>query len=192
MMIFFLLREVKITDFFIDNKPVIRGEWTPFYEDIWYKKVQKYYNNFIGNKDKEQKFGFKKGQQIIAKILGFKKYVKLDHTIAALRKSTFDSFYKEYPELLDRNIKHRFRHYEQYTHQSLANHLEIKNNTYVLKNDYQLVYFQNYKKPFWWLKSKLKQATKDENKLFLCMQSLSQCPEDKLKYIKDWLHKKYD
>jgi hypothetical protein len=189
---FFFLRESKVSDFFIDGKPVIRGFWTKFYEDIWYKKLQKNIYKLLGKNKKENVWGFKKGQQNIAKILGLKKYVRLDHTIAPLRKSTYDNYYKEYPEILELNVKHRFRHPEQYTNQSLANHLEIQNNTFILKNDYQLVYFQNYKKPFWWLKSKLKQATKDESKLFLCMQSLDQCPDEKLKYIKDWLQEKYD
>jgi hypothetical protein len=189
---FFLLRETKVSDFFINNKPIIRGFWTNFYEDIWYKKVQKVVFKFFNKESKENIYGFKKGQQNIAKILGFDKYIRLDHTIAPLRKSTYDNYYIKNPEILDLNIKHRFRHPEQYTNQSLANHLEIKKDNFVLKNNYQLVYFQNYKKPFWWLKNKLTRAEKDSDKLFLCMQSLDQCPDEKLKYIKDWLHKKYD
>ena len=189
---FFLLRETNVSDFFIYNKPVIRGFWTNFYEDIWYKKVQKIVYKFINQESKENIYGFKKGQQNIAKILGFKKYVRLDHTVAPLRKSTYDNYYIKNPEILDLNIKHRFRHPEQYTNQSLANHLEIKNNTFVLQNDYQLVYFQNYKKPLFWIKYKLRNAMKNNNKLFLCMQSLDQCPEEKLMYIKKWLHSKYD
>lgn len=189
---FFLLREAKVSDFFIDGKPIIRGFWTSFYENIWYKKLQKQLYKFLGKESKDNIWGFKKGQQNIAKILGFKKYVRLDHTIAPLRVSTYDNYYKKYPEILELNVKHRFRHPEQYTNQSLANHLEIQNNTYVLKNDFQLVYFQNYKKPFWWIKTKLNQASKDQNKLFLCMQSLDQCPDEKLKYIKNWLQEKYD
>jgi hypothetical protein len=189
---FFLLRDTKVSDFFINCNPVIRGFWTNFYEDIWYKKVQFLFYEFLGKETHKNVYGFKKGQQNIAKILGFDKYVRLDHTIAPLRKSTYDIYYKKKPEILELNIKHRFRHPEQYTNQSLANHLEIKKDNFVLKKDYQLVYFQNYKKPFWWLKMKLKKAEKNKNKLFLCMQSLDQCPEKKLKYIKNWLHNKYD
>ncbi|MDC0176784.1 Stealth CR1 domain-containing protein [Polaribacter sp.] len=188
---FFLFREAKLTDFFIEKKPVIRGVWTSFYENIWYKKTQRKLYKILGKEGKNNSYGFKKGQQTIAKILGFKKYVRLDHTIAPLKKSTYEKFYNEFPELLERNIKHRFRHPEQYTNQSLANHLEIKNNTFFLKNDYQLVYFQNYKKPLFWIKYRLKKANQN-NQLFLCMQSLDQCPEDKLTYIKKWLVKKYD
>ena len=116
----------------------------------------------------------------------------IDHTPAALRKCTYIKYFEQNPEMLNNNIKHRFRHQEQYSIQSLGNNLEIKNNIFTLKNDYQLMYFQNYKKPFWWLKNKLKRAEKDKNKLFICTQSLDQCPEEKLDYIKNWLHNKYD
>jgi hypothetical protein len=188
----FLLRETQISDFFINSNPVIRGFWTNFYEDIWYKKIQKLSYKFIGKETKENIYGFKKGQQNIAKILGFDKYVRHDHTIQPLRKSTYDNYYIKNPEILDLNIKHRFRHSEQYTIQSLANHLEIKKGDFVLKTDYQLGYFQNYKKPLWWIKFKLRKVEKNKDMLFLCMQSLDQCPEDKLGFIKKWLSNKYD
>ena len=188
----FLAKETNVTDFFIDGKPIIRGFWTSFYENLWYKKIKKNVYKVLGKNQKENLYGYKKGQQNIAKILGFKKYVLLDHTVAAIRKTTFSNYYKENPEILYRNIKHRFRHPEQYTNQSLANHLEIKNDSFYLKQDYQLVYFQSYKKPLFWLKYKLKSLEKNKNKIFLCMQSLDQCPPEKLKYIKNWLNNKYN
>jgi hypothetical protein len=55
-----------------------------------------------------------------------------------------------------------------------------------------LVYFQNYKKPLWWIKLKLRKIENNKDMLFLCMQSLDQCPEDKLDFIKKWLSNKYD
>jgi hypothetical protein len=189
---FFLIRETNISDFFIEGKPIIRGFWTKFYEDIWYKRIQKKINSFKRKENKINILGFKKFQQNIAKTLGFKKYIRLDHTIAPLRKATFENYYDKNPQMLDRNVKHRFRHPAQYVVQSLANHLEIKNNTFVLKGNYQLTYIQNYKKPLWWIKFKLNRMEKDNDKLFLCLQSLDQCPEDKLAYIKNWFHNKYD
>ena len=60
------------------------------------------------------------------------------------------------------------------------------------KNEYQLGYFQNYKKPLWWIKFKLRKVENNKEILFLCMQSLDQCPEDKLDFIKKWLSNKYN
>ncbi|WP_299668960.1 Stealth CR1 domain-containing protein [uncultured Polaribacter sp.] len=189
---FFLLNDVKISDFFIGNKTVIRGVWTSFYEDIWYKKFQKKIFQLIGKDEKINAFGFKKSQQLIVKKLGFKKYVRLDHSFTAMRKSTFEKYYLKNSKMLEENIKYRFRSHKQFLNQSLAVHLEIKNNTFILNNNYQLVNFQNYKKPFFWIKYKLKNADKNKNRLFLCMQSLDKCPKEKLNFIKKWLSVKYN
>ena len=185
---FFLLNPVKEEDFFIEGKPVIRGLWTSLYEDIWYKKVQGFIQS-LQNKEKEKQAGYKLGQQTIVKILGFKKYLRIDHCPAPMRKSTLEKYYKASPEVLDCNLKYRFRHSAQYVVQSLANHLEIKNNTGVITKEFRLVYFQNYKKPLAWIKYKLKQGMK--NQLFLCMQSLDQCSEEKLAFILPFLSQRY-
>ena len=189
---FILLNETKVTDFFSGNKPVLRGFWTPFYEDIWHKKLQSFLTKMMKKNPSKNSHGYKKGQQTIARILGFSNYLRLHHTVSALRRSTFDNYYSNHPELLERNIKHRFRHSETYLSQSFANHLEIKNNTYVLKKDYQLTYFQNFSYPFFWIKQKLTRGAKNKNNLFLCLQSLDQSPEEKLNYIKSWLEKRYN
>ena len=185
---FFLLNRVSEEDFFKDGKPVLRGLWTSFYEDIWYKKVQAFILS-LRNKKKKKQAGYKLGQQTIAKILGFKKYLRIDHCAAPMRKSTLQNFYLASPEVLDCNLKYRFRHPEQYVVQSLANHLEIKNNTAVITKEFRLVYFQNYKKPLAWIKYKLNKGL--NNQLFLCMQSLDQCSEDKLAYILPFLSQHY-
>lgn len=180
----FLIKETNPSDFFIDKKPVLRGEWKSFNDDIFYKKL-------FSTKKKKIKAGHKKAQEKGSKIIGFKKYYKFHHTPYPLRKSTFKTFFKLNPEIEDLNIKYRFRHFEQYTPQSLVNHIEIKNKACILKDDYQLLYIQNYKKPFFWIKYRLKNSL-NSNKLFLCMQSLDQCPQKKLSYIKDWIQDKYN
>ncbi|WP_373940840.1 hypothetical protein OEG92_13160 [Polaribacter sejongensis] len=146
----------------------------------------------IVNKKQKIVYKHRKGLQKSAEFLNFDKYFFTEHTPSAIRKSTLESFFSKNKTLLNSNIKHRFRDPNQFVMHSLANHLEIQNDTCFLKNDFQLVYFQNYKKPFWWLKNKLKRAEKDQNKLFLCMQSLDQCPSEKLIYLKKWLQNKYE
>ena len=91
--------------------------------------------------------------------------------------------------MIDLNIKHRFRHPEQFTFQGLANHIEINNKTCVIKYNYQLEYFGSYKKPFLWYKFVLWLSNKNSSKLFLCLQSLDQCSPNKLNYFKKWFAK---
>jgi hypothetical protein len=186
----FIANKSKSTDFFIKGAPVVRGNWKQYHENIWHKKVKSFFKKIINNK--KVTYSHNKGLQKAAKLLNFKKYIFPDHNPSPLRKSVLESYFERNSAVLEENIKHRFRHPNQFVCHSLSNHLEIKNDTFTLKNDNQLVYFQNYKKPLLWIKTKLATIKKDQNKLFLCMQSLSQCPEEKLKYIKDWLHKKYD
>lgn len=183
----FLLKETSREDFFKDGFPILRGKWSKFNEDIFIKRFKK----LITNKAKAKKAGHKIAQQKGAKISGFKRYFKHDHTPHTFRKSTLENFFKEHKEIETTNVKYRFRHSDQFTPQSLANHIEIKNNTCSLSNDYNMIYFQNYKKPFWWLKLKLLRFSKKPDKLFLCMQSLDQCPEEKFSFIKKWLLNKY-
>lgn len=186
---FFLIKETLPSDFFIGRKPILRGEWLLFDIDIWYKKIHQKIVKLFGGKTKDKIYGFKRGQQNIARKLGFKKYFKFDHTPAPLCKSTIEKYFREHPEMKLMNIKHRFRESEQFTLQSLANHIEIQNKNCILKNDYQLIYFQSYRKSIYSIKRKLNNSLQDKNKLFLCMQSLDLCPESKLEFIKNWLVK---
>lgn len=185
----FLLREIKTNDFFSNGFPVLRGKYKPFDGDIWYKVIHQKIMRWLGKTTKDKKYGYKKAQQNIAVKLGFQKYLRLDHTPAAMRKSTIKNYFEEYPEMIIHNIKHRFRYPTQYMIQSLANHLEIQNKTCVIKDDYQLGYIQSYKKPLLWYKLKLKYFENDTNTLFLCLQSLDQCPKLKLNFILNWLKK---
>ncbi|WP_347924872.1 Stealth CR1 domain-containing protein [Pontimicrobium sp. SW4] len=173
---FFLINNTKPSDFFKDGYPILRGKWLKFHKDIFYKKFKKI------------KVGHKSAQQKAAQLIGFKKYYNFRHTPHPLRKSTFESYFKANPKVFIENIKHKFRSESQFTPQGLANHIEIKNKTCVLKNDLQLIYLRSYKKPLFWYKFKLNK--KYNRKLFLGLQSLDLCPPTILNYILQWLEKR--
>lgn len=178
----FLIKETKISDFFVDGLPILRGKWLKFNKDILYKRI-------FSKKLKSTKASHKKAQEKGAQIIGYKKYYKFEHTPDPLRKSTFIKYFKQNPEIEDLNCSFKFRSHLQFTPQGLANHLEIENKTSFLKKDCQLTYIQNYKKPFFWLKFKLKLTEHNKNKLFLNMQGLNQCPKEKLDFVLTWLEK---
>lgn len=188
---FFLVNETKPADFFIHRHPVIRGKWTSFDEKIFYKVIHQRMVKFLGKTTKDKKYGYKKGQQTAAKMLGFEKYFKMDHTPAPMRISTLKKYFNKHPSMELQNIRHKFRNPEQYVLQSLANHIEIKNKSCNFKYDYQLVYFGSYKKPLIWYKFILYINIFRSNKLFLNMQSLDLCPEHKLNFIKRWMDKRF-
>ena len=187
----FLIKKVIPTDFFINDKPVIRGLWKSFDENVFFKKVKRVFLQRF-NKIKLERAGHYKAQQLIAKKTGFHQYFKSHHVPLPIRKMTIATYLKDHQKDHLNNISHRFRHVTQFLPESLSNHLEIKNNTAILSNDYKLSYIQKYKKTFLWLKYNLRSAAKDEDKLFLCLQSLDQCPPEKLDFIKKWLQEKYN
>ncbi|MFK5878678.1 MAG: stealth family protein [Flavobacteriaceae bacterium] len=184
----FLIKETTPSDFFIDKSPILRGEWRIFDKDILYKKLHQTIVKFFDGKLKNSVYGFKRGQQNIVKKLGFKKYFKFDHTPAPMRKSTIKNYFEVHPDMELINVKHRFRDVEQFTLQSLANHIEIRNETCILKSDYQLIYIGSYTKPLFWYKLLLNK--KNKSKLFLCMQNLDLCPPKKQKFLLNWLNKR--
>jgi len=179
---FFLIKETALKDFFIKGVPVLRGRWKTYKDALWYRRL-------LNKKVAETRANHRKGQEKGAKLLELKKFYKFGHTPHPMRKSTLVNFFESNPELEDMNSSYRFRHYNQFIPQGLANHLEIKNNTCVLKRNHQLVFIQNYEKSFLWLKVTLKLARNNKKKLFLNLQGLNQCPKEKLDFILNWLIK---
>ncbi|MDA7557776.1 stealth family protein [Flavobacteriaceae bacterium] len=173
---FFLINPTVPEDFFCEGLPVLRGKWLKFDEHIYYKKFKK------------PKTGHKTAQQNAAKLIGFKRYYNFKHTPHPLRKSTFLKYFKEHPSHFEKNIKYKFRNDQQFTPQGLANHLEIKNKACVFKSDLQLIYFRSYKKPMLWYIYKLNRQ--HQKRLFLGLQSLDLCPQEKLTYLLNWIKKR--
>ena len=178
-----ILRPVSKSDFFVDNLPVLRGKWKPFKENIFYKK-------FRINK-KENQAGHVYAQEKSAKILGFQKLFKFHHTPQPMRVSTIKLFFSNHYGLEEFNSSFKFRSPEQFLMQGVANHLEMKNGSCHILNDYQMVHFRSYNKPNFWLKFKLNYFCNKQNKLFLNLQDLNLCPRSKKIYFIDWLDKRY-
>ena len=185
----FLMRETNEEYFFKNGQPVIRGVWESFYEDKIFRKLYIKVKSIFKKQDK-QKTGYKLAQQNSAKLLGLKKYIRRDHTPVSIRKSTIEEYFNQNPNFLDNNIKHRFRNNSQFIISSLSNHLEVKKETYILKTDFQLSYFQSYH--FLITKFKLKMFENIKTKKFVCFQSLELAPKKTLNLILNWIDKKLE
>lgn len=183
----FIMREVSISDFFINGEPIIRGEWQPFNENRPLRNTYHAILSSLGKPIKKNKTSFKKLQQNSAKLALMDKYIRRFHTPVCVRKSTLTNFFKN-DTVLRENIKHRFRNENQFIISSLSEHLEIKNNTYHYRNKSQLTYFQSYK-TLWLTKLKLNWFENDKRKLFITFQSLDMANDEILEYILNWLEK---
>jgi hypothetical protein len=136
---FFLMRETKPNDFFINGYPIIRGRWKKFNED---KKIRKFYHSilsFIGKPKIKKGVSFKGIQQKGARLAGTNKYIRHFHAPYSVRKSVLVNYFKQNDEV--NNIKYRFRHKNQFVVYLLADHLEIQNNTGHFKRNTKLTYY---------------------------------------------------
>jgi len=185
----FLMRETKPQDFFVNGLPVVRGRWSKYYENQVVRSFYKKSIAFIKNRRVENLAGYKLAQQKSAKLLGLKQYVRRDHTPVAIRKSTVSSFFDTHISLFENNIKHRFRHADQFIISSLSNHIEIKNESYVLEKDFQLVYFQSYTNILN-VRKKLLEFEFNKSKLFMCCQSLEIASPQVIEMFFSWFRKR--
>ena len=177
---FFLIKKCQPSDFFVNGKPVLRGKWTKFDENIWYKKLYKRTLKLLTGRMKIKNKGYKIDQQNSAKLLGFKKYFRIHHTPAPIRRSTLQDYYVEHPSFLENALKPKFRSAGQCNVQSLTNHLEISAMSAVLLSDFQFGYFQSYKKPIVWYKLIMFLYKINSNKKFLTLQNLDLAPRKTL------------
>jgi hypothetical protein len=186
----FLMRGTKVSDFFIDRKPIIRGEWQAFNEN---RSLRNFYIDLrfkLGIPKERNKISFKKFQQTSAKLAQTESYVRRFHTPVCVRKSTLEEFFQS-NNLLEENIKHRFRNENQFIVSSLSEHLEIKNKSYHFGENTQLTYFRSYKSHFM-VKLKLNWFSRNTKKLFMTFQCLELAEPKTISYIFSWIDKRLD
>ena len=170
----FLLRKIIPSDWFRRGRPVLRGSWaTPPYERILWDKLKHFFLSF-SRSQKEIKLAasFQLNQWNAANRLGFNfHYFKSGHTPLAMDRNRLETYFYSNPEVLEKNISHRFRNYSQFNTVSLANHLEINSgNTNFEKS--QAVYLQPHNRGDKYVEKKFNLCKSDKSKLFICAQSL--------------------
>ena len=101
-----------------------------------------------------------------------------------MSRKGLEDYFKSFPMILEENIAHRFRKYEQFNTVSLANHLEIKSKNTNLAPS-QAVYMQPHNRGNHYVDRKFQECISNESKLFVCVQSLDLAtPEDQNKVLK--------
>lgn len=189
---FFVMRDTTVNNYFKDGVPVLRGVWKKYYEDQKLRTLYNYFLNLTRIKKKPKKATLKKGMQAGAKLAKDEKnvYLRRFHTPISMRKSILEQYFEANKEILKNNIKYKFRDNDnQFITETLANHLEIKNNTYHYTSNTQLTYFRSYKILFI-TKLKLYWFSINKKKLFMTCQSLEMADKKNQKFILEWINKK--
>jgi hypothetical protein len=183
-----LIKPVKPSDFFIEGQPILRGKFNRLLSFRIKKWAQNIFSRFTRIKFNAYKnYGFTMSQALAAKLAGYKpnKVFLLVHDPHPLRKSTFENFFNTHPDILEINIRDKFRSDTQFNVAALACHLEIKNGNTQVRSDKTLLYLKP--KKYASLSRKLKNASTDPKKLFFCVQSLDKFSDAKQQQITQWL-----
>jgi hypothetical protein len=184
----FLIRDVSASDWFINNRPVLRGKWrVPPYIKIFKNFLKTKINRDLLNKtDYQPRLSYYIRQWDAAWLLGFRfRYFFHCHTPHPHNRKILEDFFSKNQSLLKKNISYRFRSHNQFLVSSLANHLEIlsENKQFATLN---LGYFHPYysRKV---LDHKLKQCENDLNIKSICVQSLEMLGKDEQRKIFEWM-----
>lgn len=160
-----------VSDFFDRGKVVLRGKW----------KSQKIYAGssillaafalrFLAAFTKKDRSAHLLAQMKAARLAGFRKdYIHCPHAPHPVRTETLREFFRENPEILEANIKYKFRNMSQFVSHPLAHHLEVAAGNHVLSEveDYVTI---NFEKPDE-VESAIA-AMDDPRVKFVCVQAL--------------------
>ncbi len=185
----FLIRETRKQDFFVDNSPVLRGSWCydQYFRLLW-KKLQKALHSYLlGNKNFKSRSSFHLVQWKAAYYMGMKwKYFYMDHTPHPLNRETAEIFFNKHKNILEKNLKHRFKNHHQFNFISLLYHYELLHgNTNIMPPD--LAYLQPFNRSEKYLERKFSYCRQNNEIRFLCIQSMELCNKEQQKIIFDWL-----
>jgi hypothetical protein len=184
----FLLRPTASRDWFVGNRPVLRGRWkNPPYRKMAGHGLKKWVQRHVlGNRDYSPRISYFIRQWRAARLLGLRtRYFFHDHTAHPMNRKVLEAYFHRNPGVLERNIKARFRAHDQFLITALAYHLEILNGDARLA-PINLCYIHP-----WYsrerLHRKLDRAQAQEEITSICVQSLDMLDEEIARRVFGWM-----
>ncbi len=183
-----LIRETREEDWFIGDRPVLRGKWLlPPFRKMAGNKLKVLINRYIrNNKDYLPKISFYLRQWKSVSLLGVKgRYFFHDHLPHPMRRKTLENFFAKNGELLEKTISYRFRDSEQILVSSVAYHLEILNgnrNFGKLRLGYFHPYYSESR-----MNRRIKRCMNDPRIKTICIQSIEMLSSRQREKIFGWM-----
>lgn len=168
-------------DFFVaDGIPVC-------YANTWNIPLTRLTRIIKRNKDGKHRLTFKENMIAAAKIAGNKwSFLKMAHTVKPLVCDAFEDCLGKHPELIERNIRHRFRHIEQFNAEEL-HYLYLQHQKRLCVRDpKKVLFYLEPKHKNGYILRKLAQL-KAGNYKFCCFNNLNLASEQELHDIKTWI-----
>ncbi len=178
---FFIIRPVKIEDFVIQDKLVLRGEW----KTQTASKIQhrlRHWLNYPIHIDPHRAW-----QEQSAVLAGFEhQFYLLPHAPFPLRKKTALA-YMEKNEWIS-NLRYPFRHKNHLSSIPLMTHLEIQAKQTVENHQLKTIMINPGHHSVKKIQQRLKKASENPNVAFVCMQSLDQASSSMRQLLLHWLN----
>lgn len=185
----FLIRPVTPSDFFVNNRPVLRGKWVPAptFRVLWDSILIGIHRHLLRKPSYQPRASFHLGQWNSASLVGFKfRYFANSHTPHTVGRDVVERFFDRNPMILEKNIAYRFRESSQFTFIALSNHLQLlagNRNT----DKPRLAYLMPHNRSANYVDKKIQMCERNKNIIFLCAQSLEMCREADKLTIFAWL-----
>lgn len=183
---FLLIRPVTPDEFFDGDMSVLQG----------YKfntLVAKILRALRPRKKGHSKVSFRDSMLNVAEYLNVPHFIRVVHVPHPLRKSVWERIYSEYPELVERNMRHRFRHKEQFNTQSLYYIYSLRNGLARMsgiKNSY--LYLEPARKSLEKVQRRLKRFDANHIAHCCCFNSLDKASPEVFEEIMKWITKKLE
>lgn len=185
----FLIRKTETADFFVKNRPVLRGSWlpAPWPRTLWAGFQNTVHKSMLGRKDFQPKPSYHLGQWLAAKEAGFRyRYFYFNHTPYSINKQTAEQFFIRNPDFFTEHLQHRFKNHKQINFISLLYHLELKYKNYNIKKP-DVAYANPTGRKEGYIDRKIEFCKRDEEIKFLCVQSMDLCNKEDQDKVFTWL-----
>lgn len=184
---FFLNQRMPHGQFYRGKMPVLHGDWVN--ADHLRMKIilRRLIRKITGRRNIRPSFRI--AQEKAAAMVGFSdRFLHVHHHPHPLRRSTFESYFHENPDVLEWQGQFRFRDVRQFLPVALANHIEIATHGVVPKKAKPATYL-SYQKPL--RTPAFLESLHGERHLFGCVQSLDLFPDREFGLIRKALNRKF-
>jgi hypothetical protein len=189
----FLIRNFKQEDWFINNRPVLRGKWLlPPFRKILRNYVKTAVNKYFrDNPDYQPRLSFYLRQWKSATMVGMRtRYFFHCHTPHPLNRIRLENFFNENRELLEKTIASKFRSKDQVLLTSIAYHLEIRDgNRNIGKLNLGYLHPSYSKRK---TERRIRRCERDSGIKSICAQSLDLFSSEERNKIFNWMDRVLD
>ena len=188
-----LTRPVAPTDFFQDDKLVLRGHWTRHTHQQWLFRLKRSrpVRALRPTPLKPNRANHLRMQELSARAMGYNdRYFNIPHEPHPAFRDQMKALFEAHPDWLRDNIRHKLRHPDQIWSFSLAAHQAIHDNRALLTRHPKLALIKAENHTVPGIRWALHRLNLSRRTAFLCIQSLDQAKPDVQEQIIQWLEER--